>query len=530
MTIRKQLPARARVDQLKKQAKDLLAELRAGSTEAIERFRASHPRWVNLKNQSKPLLADAQLVVAREYGFTSWTKLRSRVEAIDLDDPVTAFVEAACVPMDGASHIAGTLDRAEAILRAHPEVAESDIYVASILGNDAAVQRFLKQGGEGATATGGLYDWDALTYLCFSRYLRLDRARGDGFLRTARLLLEHGASANTGFYSQGHEPDPAFETAIYGASGIARHAELTRLLLAHGADPNDGETPYHVPEGYDNATLEALVESGKVDQAGITTMLHRKHDWHDYQGIEWLLAHGADPNEMSAWGRRALHKALDRNNPVRFVELLLDRGADPKLPTKNGMSAVVVAARMGRGDVLDLFARRGISIELEGEDALLAACAHADEAGARAIVQRAPGIVASIEREDPGIVADVASAGNTAAVRLMLDLGFSAASRTRRAGAPNDTALHGAIWRSRHETAKLLVERGAPLEVTNDRGETPLSYAVRALVQSEWPAQRSPETVAMLLDAGARVESVTLFPSGVEEVDELLRRHGKVSG
>lgn len=527
MTIRKQLPARARIDQLKKQAKDLLAELRAGSTEATERFRASHPRWVKSKSQSKPLLADAQLVLAREYGFASWNKLRSRVEAIDLEDPLTAFVEAACVPLE-SSHSSGTLDRAEAILRAHPEVAEKDIYVASILGNDVAVDRFLRQAAEDATATGGLYDWDALTYLCFSKYLRLDRARADGFLRTARLLLEHGASANTGFYSHHHEPDPAFETAIYGAAGIANHAELTRLLLAHGADPNDGETPYHVPERYDNAALEALVESGKVDRAGITTMLHRKHDWHDYKGIEWLLEHGADPNEMSAWGRRALHQALERNNPIRFFELLLDRGADPKVPAKNGRSAVVIAARMGRGDVLDLFARRGVAIDVEGEDALLAACAHADEPHARAIAGRVPGMVASIETEDPGVVADVAGAGNTAAVRLMLDLGFSVASRTRRAGALNDTALHAAVWRSHHATAKLLVERGAPLEVTNDRGETPLSYAVRALVHSEWISQRSTETVAMLLEAGARVESVTLFPSGFEDVDELLRRHGKV--
>jgi hypothetical protein len=41
---------------------------------------------------------------------------------------------------------------------------------------------------------------------------------------------------------------------------------------------------------------------------------------------------------------------------VRFFELLLDRGADPKLPAKNAGSAVAVAARMGRGDVPDLFA------------------------------------------------------------------------------------------------------------------------------------------------------------------------------
>ncbi len=41
-------------------------------------------------------------------------------------------------------------------------------------------------------------------------------------------------------------PRPVVEAAIYGAAGIAQHAELTRLLLERGADPNDEETPYHV--------------------------------------------------------------------------------------------------------------------------------------------------------------------------------------------------------------------------------------------------------------------------------------------
>lgn len=89
MQIRKQLPAHARVDQLKQEAKALLAELRAGSAEALERIRASHPR------APKHLaLAGAQLVIAREYGFESWAKLRDRIEAIDLDDPATALAYA----------------------------------------------------------------------------------------------------------------------------------------------------------------------------------------------------------------------------------------------------------------------------------------------------------------------------------------------------------------------------------------------------------------------------------------------------
>jgi ankyrin repeat protein len=475
------------------------------------------------------VLADAQLVVAREYGFDSWTRLKNKIEAIDHHDPITAFIEAACVPMDGSSHASGTLDRAEAILAEHPEIAEHDVFTASLVGNDAAVRRFVERDPDQATATGALYDWDPLTYVCFSRYLRLDPGRSTGLVGTALFLLEHGASANTGFYSQDHEPDPCLETAIYGAAGVAGHAGLTRLLLEHGADPNDGETAYHVPERYDNAAMKVLVESGRVDHDGITTMLARKFDWHDYDGVAWLLAHGADPNRMSHWGRRALHQTIERNNPPRFTELLLDHGADPWLPAKNGKSAVATAARMGRADLIELLARRGFETKLEGGDALLAACARADDVTARAILATEPGMVAALEAEDPGILADVAGSGNTDAVRLMLDLGFDVAARTNRGGSRSDTALHVAIWRSRHQVARLLIERGAPLEVTNRSGETPLAHAVRGRLHSEWTSGRSAETIRALLEAGADTRAVKLFPSGDDEVDSLLRKYEPTS-
>ena len=47
-------------------------------------------------------------------------------------DPLAAFIEAACVPLD-SGHASGTLERAEAILAAHPEVASSGIHTAAIL-------------------------------------------------------------------------------------------------------------------------------------------------------------------------------------------------------------------------------------------------------------------------------------------------------------------------------------------------------------------------------------------------------------
>ncbi|MCI0623547.1 MAG: hypothetical protein L0387_18125 [Acidobacteria bacterium] len=90
-------------------------------------------------------------------------------------DPLAAFIEAACVPLD-RGHGSETLEHAEAILAAHSEVASSDIHTVAILGDDAAVRRFLALDARSATAKGGPRGWDALTHPCFSRYRRLDRA------------------------------------------------------------------------------------------------------------------------------------------------------------------------------------------------------------------------------------------------------------------------------------------------------------------------------------------------------------------
>src|SRR5262249_2380672 len=155
------------------------------------------------------------------------------------------------------------------------------------------------------------YEWDALTYLCFSRYLRLRPS--DEFVAAAKALLDAGADPLTGFYEPEHQPAPTFESALYGAAGVAHHGGLPRLLPGRGADPNaGGEVAYHSPEGFDDDAMRAVVESGRLAASGLTTMLHRKLDWTDLDGVRWLLAHGADPNAVSAWGHTALRHALGR--------------------------------------------------------------------------------------------------------------------------------------------------------------------------------------------------------------------------
>ena len=439
-------------------------------------------------------------------------------------DPLADFIDAACVPLD-AAHVSGTLDRAEAILAAHPDLARADIHTAAILGDDAAVRRFIELDPESATAKGGPRAWDALTHLCFSRYLRLDKARWDSFVRAASALLDAGASANSGWYEDSHQPKPEWESVLYGAAGIAHHPELTRLLLERGADPNDGEVVYHTPETDDNRALKLIVETGKLTDESLSLMLIRKHDWHDYDGVKWLLEHGANPNHDGWRGVLAIHHAIARDNHLRIIELLLDHGADP-MRESEGMSAVARAARRGRRDVLESLKRRRIPFELQGVDRLIAACARNDAIAAESIAEREPALVAEQRQGGGQLLAEFAGNGNTDGIRRLLDLGVPVDAVFEHGDgywgiAPNSTALHVAAWRAQHDTVGLLVGRRAPVDARDGKGRTPLMLAVKACVESYWTDRRSPESVRTLLRAGASIQGVQ-YPSGYDEVDELL--------
>src|SRR5882724_210150 len=524
----KPLPSRPSLEQYKKQAKELLKSRHAADAEAIRRIRANHPRFGKFTDaelrEAKLALADMQLVIAREHGFESWQKFAQRIEVINneiaaLANPLAAFIEAAIWH--------GTLEAAEAILAAHPEIARTSIHAAAILGDDAAVRRSIAADPRNVTKTEAPYGGDALVYLCLSKYLRLDKTRSAAFVRGATALLDAGADPNSGFWSKDEHRE--FETALYGAAGVAHHVELTRLLLERGADPNEEETPYHSPESYDNGAVRALVESGKLNADSLTTMLVRKADMHDYDGMKYLLEHGADPRRMTRWKVTALHQAVRRDNSLAHIELMLNHGADPELPNLlDRRSGVVMAAHRGRGDVLAAFVRRGIPIQMNGVDRFVAACAMNDGAAVHSISKREPQLVAKVLAEGGTLLAEFAGNDNSEGVRLLLDLGVNIAARYE--GDPyfdiakDSTALHVAAWKAWHKTVKLLIERGAPINAEDAKGRTALMLAVKACVDSYWTNRRSPESVEALLKAGASVSAVD-SPSGYAEVDVLLQSY-----
>ncbi len=68
---------RLSLEKLKKEAKDLLKALKARSPDALTRLHEHHTKTIN----DELKLADAQLIIARENGLTSWPKLKAHIEA-----------------------------------------------------------------------------------------------------------------------------------------------------------------------------------------------------------------------------------------------------------------------------------------------------------------------------------------------------------------------------------------------------------------------------------------------------------------
>ncbi len=95
------------LDQLKRQAKELLKAFLAGAPEASAEVKAHYHRG----DPAAFSLHDAQLVIARGYGFESWPKLK-------------AYVDGVTVARLADAVRAGDIAEARRMLQSRPELAE----------------------------------------------------------------------------------------------------------------------------------------------------------------------------------------------------------------------------------------------------------------------------------------------------------------------------------------------------------------------------------------------------------------------
>jgi ankyrin repeat protein len=507
------LPARPNLSHLRRQARDLLRGAQAGDTAAVDRLRVVSGQLT---------LSTAQLAVAREYGFPSWAKLKTAVDAaeVDLAQQAEAFCQASIGDWTG---------RAARMLAASPELAGYNLATAVILGDASRVRREIKRDPGVVTRPDAQSGWTALHAVCASRWHQLDPARAGGMLATARLLLDAGAdpSATKG----GH---PGDWTPLRCAVAGAVNPSIAALLLERGAVPEDHDL-YLAGFGDDNHTSLQLLLDHTTDVAATARMaLAAPISTNDVEAVRLLLAAGADPRLFVSDGTHpspVVYAAVRAECAAELVDLLLAHGADPGAPGPDGRSPYALATSQGRTEVADLLRRHGAVDDTTSTDRFLAACLRADHAEAHKQVARHPELPGQLtSSQQAAAIVQAAEAGNTAAVSLMLDLSFPIDAHTDEDG---QTALHAAAYAGSARTARLLIDRGADIEAHDTNWDsTPLDWAI---VGSGEQPTTSPHpdwatTIQALIEAGASTQGITLSPDDPKppspDIAELLRGYG----
>jgi ankyrin repeat protein len=305
------------------------------------------------------------------------------------------------------------------------------------------------------------------------------------------LLLDHGADPN-----EVHHNEYGAMSVLYGAAGVAHDPETTGLLLARGADPNDGESVYHAVEAEETACLELLLAHG----ATVRETNALGNAIRDPAKVRVLLEQGdlrpADPE---------LRDALLHAGDPEVVELLIEHGAALDARDREGRTPYMRAARFKNPATMRLLAAAGASTEVDPAAEWVGAIVRGEhEHAARLRAQHPQLVLTDDDKED---LPRWASAGDDEVVARLLDAGVPLDARRVDDG----TALHYAGMWGRAGTVELLLAHGAEVELLAGHGAT----RGTALAWTAWGSRALPGAAdrldgylgaaAALLAAGARV-------------------------
>jgi ankyrin repeat protein len=507
------LPARPSLDHLRREARDLLRAAQSGDTAAADRIRAV---------SAASTLASAQLAVAREYGFASWARLKTMVEArtTDLARQAEMFCEASIRDWTG---------RAVRRLAATPELASYSFATAVILGDADRVRAEIARDPGLATRVDARTGWTPLHAACASRWNRFDPGRTDGLLAVARLLLDAGADP---VGRSGGQRGRGGWTPLRCAVAGATNPPVVALLLERGAVPDDHDL-YLAGFGGDEHESLRLMLGHATDVAQLAEMaLAAPISQNDTEGVRLLLEAGADPRRYAdddGAAASAAYEAVQSGCSAELLDLLLAHGAEPDRPGREGRSPYTLASIQGRADLADLLRQYGAVGDISDTDLFLAALQHADQVAVREQLARDPGLRDRLsEAQQAAALVRAAETGHTAALALMLDLGFPVDAR---GGDDGGTALHAAAYSGSADAVLLLLGRGADLEARDATWDSPpLDWAAVGSGERSDTNRRADwiATVQALLEAGASTDSITLSPDEPKqpspEVATLLRQ------
>lgn len=408
-------------------------------------------------------LDDARAVLAKSYGFPGWAQVERYFRTVenfsrspnveptpsarcDAEELADGFLRLACLTQGAQDH-PSRWARARTMLDAHPELSRVSVYAAAVAGDVSAVRAFLKASPELAKTPGGPHDWEPLLYVAFSR---LDHGTsGHSAIEVTRLLLAHDADPNAGYLWAGFPCPYTVLTGVFGEgeNGPARcppHRncyDLAEVLIEAGADPNDAQTLYNRMFSRDDEHLRFLFAHGLGKE--------RSRPWHRLLGEQsrgWV----SSPVDMLAY---QLQWAARWNYPER-ARLLVENGADVNRPSHrpDARSPYGEAIYHGNEAIAEHLAACGAkAFPLSDPDRFAGACISGDRDRARALLARDPLLIEKLGERGNALMENAIGSDNRDAIRLMAEVGFDV----------NACGMHDAARYGHLDMIKLLVELGA---------------------------------------------------------------------
>jgi ankyrin repeat protein len=502
-----QLPPTPSLEYDKKQAKALLKAYQQGDSAALDRIQSNHPKIGHFSHlqllEANFKLADAQVVIAREYGFSSWTKLKRHIQSLspDFKNKLSLFKDA--VRGGETENVRNLLENnADLRLVINEPLFDFDsqaIVVASSRQNISMVKVLLDYGADINITS----EWWA------GGFSALHGAEGS----MAAFLIEHGATVD-----------------IHSACKLDMLEQIQALVEANpdmvNAKGGDGQRPLHYAKT--TRIIDYLLENGADINARDIDHYATAAQWaiNDKEKCRYLVDKGADVDIFMAiaLGDAELVKKIMQESPDAINARIGDNnfgdngsGGGHIYIYELGYTTrpLQLAGRKSNQAVIDVL----LSYATHQQQFLLA-CVQGDESIAMTILRDDPDMVNNLPLAEQRIISDAAWERNIKGIRLMLKIGFDVDAR----GENNSTAVDRAAIRGYADVVALCIQHGASLTVKNEYGGTPLEAALWGSQHfRDWRGDY-PATVEALLNAGAPAHP-EMLPTGNNTIDVILQRY-----
>jgi ankyrin repeat protein len=181
----------------------------------------------------------------------------------------------------------------------------------------------------------------------FTRDLQIFfRVIAEGNTAVVKESLDYGISPNSiqPGYKKDFSTTPIYEAIIRG------YPDIVKLLIDYGADIS-GRHLSLASTSSNPEVIEVLLDAGiNPDE---TNALVSASTFSNFENVDTLLEHDADPNVQDVMGRTALSVAvLGRDTDI--VELLLEENADPNIPDDQGLTPIQRAYNTGDREIIDI--------------------------------------------------------------------------------------------------------------------------------------------------------------------------------